>query len=118
MPSLGIFWFVEGEFVAAGCPLHQAAPYGDCLTYDGGHADHWERWQEAGARWLAGVGLPRIIVDTEYDEHPRGRIVKEPARFVIYADRRIQTAPRLRIVRERFGLPANETAVRSDQHYR
>lgn len=59
-----------------------------------------------------------LIVDTEYDAHPRGRIVKEPVRFVIYADRRIQTTPRLQAVRERFELPADRTVVRSDLHYR
>ena len=41
-PQVAIFWLVqatEGEarLLAAGCPLDQAEPYGDCLTYGPGH---------------------------------------------------------------------------------
>jgi hypothetical protein len=36
-PHVGIFWLVqatddEARLLAAGCPLDQAEPYGDCLT--------------------------------------------------------------------------------------
>lgn len=75
---VGIFWFVEGSLVAVACPLKEAVAYGDCLTYDGGHAEHWERWQKSGVRWLRTNGLPQHIAYTDYEEHPRGRIVKEP----------------------------------------
>jgi hypothetical protein len=41
-PHVGIFWLVqtmgsEAKLLAAGCPLDQAEPYGDCLTYGAGH---------------------------------------------------------------------------------
>jgi hypothetical protein len=41
-PDVGIFWVVqttagETHLLAAGCPLDQAEPYGDCLTYGPGH---------------------------------------------------------------------------------
>ena len=41
-PQVAIFWLVqttEGEarLLAAGCPLDQAEPYGNCLTYGPGH---------------------------------------------------------------------------------
>ena len=41
-PQLGIFWVVqtpeaEPRLLAAGCPLDQAEPYGDCLTYGPSH---------------------------------------------------------------------------------
>jgi hypothetical protein len=41
-PRVAIFWLVqatEGEarLLAAGCPLDQAEPYGNCLTYGPGH---------------------------------------------------------------------------------
>ncbi|GGE95363.1 hypothetical protein GCM10011404_30620 [Sphingomonas prati] len=115
---VGIFWFVDDMLVAAGCPVADASPYGDCLTYDGGHAEHWDRWQEAGGVWLAAHGLPLSILSTEYDDHPRGRIVKEPGSFVLYADRRLQTADRLDSICSRFELDRAKVSLRSDAHYR
>lgn len=116
-PGVGIFWMVGGDLVAAGCAVDEASPYGDCLTYDGGHAEHWERWQAAGARWLADHHLPLAILSTEYDQHPRGRIVREPECFVIYADRRLQRPGDLSAIRARFGLDQMPVVVRSDSHY-
>ena len=45
-PQVGIFWVVqtadgESRLVAAGCPLDQVEPYGDCLTYSPGHYETW-----------------------------------------------------------------------------
>ncbi|WP_174279398.1 hypothetical protein [Sphingomonas bacterium] len=116
--AVGIFWMVDDVLVAAGCELEHAAPYGDCLTYDGGHAEHWEQWQQAGGHWLNANGLPAAILTSEYDEHPRGRIVKDPGGFVLYADRRLQTPARIAAVCERFGLEVGSTSIRSDSHYR
>ncbi|ANC88642.1 hypothetical protein [Sphingomonas sp. NIC1] len=116
--AVGIFWMVDDVLVAAGCELEDAARYGDCLTFDGGHAEHWERWQEAGGHWLAKNGLPARILTTEYDEHPRGRIVKEPGGFVLYADQRLQSPARITAICERFGLGRAAVLVRSDPHYR
>jgi hypothetical protein len=50
MPQLGIFWLVqmsngEARLLAAGCPLDQAEPYGDCLTYGPGHYETWAQWR-------------------------------------------------------------------------
>ena len=116
--AVGIFWFVGDELVAVVCELTNAVPYGDCLTYDGGHAEHWEAWQKAGASSLRSSGLPERIATSEYEEHPRGRIVKEPDRFFLYADRRLQTQDRLAEIRKRFGLLEAPCVVRSDSHYR
>jgi hypothetical protein len=49
-PQVAIFWLVratEGEarLLAAGCPLDQAEPYGDCLTYGPGHYETWVHWR-------------------------------------------------------------------------
>ena len=117
-PSLGIFWLVAGQLVAAGCPLKHAGLYGDCLTYDGGHAEHWEKWKEAGQRWIEKNGLPLAILTSEYDEHPRGRVVKEPAGFVIYADRRLHKPTFIARICHRFNLDPSFVTVRSDAHYR
>jgi hypothetical protein len=35
----------EVRLLAAGCPLDQAEPYGDCLTYGPGHYETWARWR-------------------------------------------------------------------------
>jgi hypothetical protein len=45
-PHVGIFWLVqtpngEAKLLAAGCPLDEAEPYGDCLTYSPGHYKIW-----------------------------------------------------------------------------
>ena len=47
-PQVGIFWLVQAtdgdaRLLAAGCPLDQAEPYGDCLTYGPGHYQHEDR---------------------------------------------------------------------------
>jgi hypothetical protein len=49
-PQLGIFWVVqtpagEARILTAGCPLDQAEPYGDCLTYGPGHYEIWDHWR-------------------------------------------------------------------------
>jgi hypothetical protein len=50
-PSVGIFWVVEtglGEarLLTAGCLLEAAEPYGDFLTFAGGHHTIWARWRK------------------------------------------------------------------------
>jgi hypothetical protein len=45
-PQLGIFWIAQtpdgkARLLAAGCPLGQAEPYGDCLTYGPGRYATW-----------------------------------------------------------------------------
>jgi hypothetical protein len=49
-PHVGIFWVVQttdgnARLLAAGCPLDQAEPYGDCLTYGPGHYETWAHWR-------------------------------------------------------------------------
>lgn len=78
------------------------------------------RWQEAGGSWLRANGLPQSILTTEYDDHPRGRIVFDQNldQFILYADRRLQTPNCLNAIKSRFNLLAARTTIRSDQHYR
>jgi NAD(P)-dependent dehydrogenase (short-subunit alcohol dehydrogenase family) len=35
----------EARLLAAGCPLDQVEPYGDCLTYGPGHYETWDHWR-------------------------------------------------------------------------
>jgi hypothetical protein len=117
---VGIFWVVGDALVAAGCSIAEGEQAGDWIDYPGGHADYWERWQEAGAAWLTQHGLPAAILSSEYDEHPRGRIVfdRRGGCFLLYADRRLQTPATITRIRQAFGLGEQTTRVLSDPHYR
>jgi hypothetical protein len=123
-PRVGIFWLIAESgrevLITDSVPLSQGEPYGNCITHPRGHYEMWERWRRAGAFWLAHNGLPTAICQTEYEEHPRGRIVYERSAdlFVIYADRRLQSARTINRIVEAFRLPAERFAVRSDDHYR
>ncbi len=117
---VGIFWMLGGALVAAGCILEEAEQAGDWIDYPGGHADYWERWQMAGSSWLTKNGLPLEILTTEYDDHPRGRIVFDQRAncFLLYADRRLQTSVTLDMIKQTFFLADYDTKVLSDLHYR
>ena len=89
-PQLGIFWVVQttdGEAArrrSAGCPLDQAEPYGDCLTFGPGHYETWDHWRRD--RTVA-PAVRAIVRSFEYEDWPRGRIVFDRSRdlFVLYA---------------------------------
>jgi hypothetical protein len=119
-PAVGLFWFVDDGIIAAGKPLRIADRYSDNLTYDGGHAEHWDRWKKAGSAWLKREGLPLSILSSEYDDHPRGRVIYLPVdhEFRIYADVRLQTEDAVRQIRNRFALGSSKAAVLRDSHYR
>jgi hypothetical protein len=94
-PQVAIFWLVqttEGEarLLAAGCPLDQAEPYGNCLTYGPGHYETWAPWRRDRTMNPARRALVRSY---EYEDWPRGRIVFDRSRdlFVLYADRKLLT---------------------------
>lgn len=117
--KVGIFWMVGDHLVAAGCHVKEAEITEDWADYPGGHADYWDRWREAGRGWLVRHGLPLEILSSEYDEHPRGRIVFERRShcFLLYADRRLHTVHRLSSIRKAFELGHNVKIFR-DPHYR
>lgn len=104
--------------VSASCPLAEAILYGDCLTYEGGHGEQWELWQTKNAAWLRTYNFPLDILTTEYDDHPRGRVVKTPNTFVIYADRRLMKQKIIQAICEKFELIATNVQVKTDAHYR
>lgn len=120
VPSLGIFWRVAGVLVIDRSALDEGEPYADCLTHAAGHYERWERWRAVGAERLRTAGLPECIASTEYDEWPRGRIVYEKVaeRFVLYADRRLQTPGIIGAIKTAFGLHGAKVIVMSDPHYR
>lgn len=124
-PSVGIFWCVrddtgESALVTDRTALALAEPYGDCLTHAHGHYEVWERWRRLSAAARAKAGLPQGIVDREYEDFPRGRVVyhQPSALFWIYADRRLHQTFVFDQLRSAFGLPEDQCVVRSDPHYR
>jgi hypothetical protein len=76
--------------------------------------------QRLGADEAARLGLHAAISCSEYDEHPRGRIVYDTITdmFILYADRRLQTSAFTARIIAAFCLPVARTVVRSDSHYR
>jgi hypothetical protein len=120
-PHLGIFWFVqtpdgEARLLAADCPLDQAEPYGDCLTYSLGHYETWSQWRRERTIDLA---LRAIVRSYEYEDWPRGRIVFDRSRdlFILYADHKLLTPATIGRIETQFHLPTERTEVQGDWHY-
>lgn len=118
-PAVGIFWRVAGVLVVDRSTLAEAEPYGECLTHAAGHYERWEQWQALGATRLVALGYPAAIASTEYDAWPRGRVVYESPveRFVLYADRRLQTQSVINALKVGLGLVEAKVVVMSDTHY-
>lgn len=127
-PSLGVFWLLiansgETRWLAHICPAALVEPYGDCLTCPHGHYELWEAWREGttSPATEAVVGLtPDVLCgvgSSEYDDWPRGRVVREPERTVVYADAQLLTPEcRTRLI-ELFGLDPERTTFERDAHY-
>jgi hypothetical protein len=76
-PAVGIFWRVNGVLVLDRSTLDEGEPYGDCITHGAGHYERWREWQAMGIARLGAIGYPNLILSSEYDQWPRGRIVYE-----------------------------------------
>jgi hypothetical protein len=120
-PHVGIFWIVqtsngEAGLVTTGCPLDQAEPYGDCLTYGPGHYETWAHWR--GDRTVE-PALRALARSYEYEDWPRGRIVFDRSRdlFILYADRKLLTPATIARIEAQFQLPEERTEIQSDLHY-
>jgi hypothetical protein len=120
-PQVAIFWLVqtpEGEarLLATGCPLDQAEPYGNCLTYGPGHYETWARWRRDRTVEPA---LRAIARSYEYEDWPRGRIVFDQSRnlFILYADRKLLTPATIARLKTQIQLPEERIEVQSDFHY-
>jgi hypothetical protein len=120
-PQVGIFWLAQttegkARLLAAGCPLDQAEPYGDCLTYGPGHYETWDHWRRDRT---VGPALRAFVQSYEYEDWPRGRIVFDRSRdsFIIYADRKLLTPEMVARLETQFQLPEERTEIQSDLHY-
>jgi hypothetical protein len=120
-PRVGIFWVAQkrngvAKLITAGCPLEQAEPYGDFLTYGRGHYDVWTAWRR---NKTIDADHRAIVRSCEYEDWPRGRIVfdRSKDRYILYADRKLMAVETIGLIREYFHLPADRTSVEGDFHY-
>jgi hypothetical protein len=120
-PHVGIFWVVQtsngkARLLAAGCPLDQAEPYGDCLTYGPGHYETWAHWRRDRT---VDPALRTLARSYEYEDWPRGRIVFDRSRdqFILYADSKLLTPAMIALIQAQFHLPEEGTKIQSDFHY-
>jgi hypothetical protein len=106
-PHVGIFWLVQiansEVMLLAACPLDQAEPYGDCLTFGPGHYELWAQWRRDRT---VEPTLRAIVRSYEYEDWPRGRIVFDRSRdlFIIYADRKLMTPATIARIGTQFHL--------------
>jgi len=114
-PKLGLFWGIpraNRTFRAVGLslPASQVAEVGGFRTLDVGHVDFWptvvRRLQEL-------KGYP-------YEHFPRGRVNwrAEDDRYLLLLDRKLMTDGFLGQLRAEWCLPADQTDIMSDRHYR
>jgi hypothetical protein len=124
MAEVGIFWGIpratEWEIIKDATQLEQAELYGAFLTHSRGHYEVWEAWKDLGAARLRKIGLPGDILDFEYEQFPRGRIVFDTnsRAFTIYADRKLRQPSIIKTIVTVFGLSIASYHVRADAHYR
>jgi hypothetical protein len=121
-PHVGIYCVVqttdgETHLLAAGCPLDQAEPYGDCPTYGPGHYETWAQWRRDRT---VDPALRALVRSYEYEDWPRRRIVFDQSRdlFIIYTDRKLLTPATIARLETQFQLPAERTEIHSDLHYK
>ena len=122
-PHIGIFWRVQASdgdaTLLVDCvPMAKGEPYGEFLNH-GSHYDYWIKLASMSAGELSERIMPDVARWTEYEEWPRGRIVYHcpTNRFILYADRKLQTPKIIQEIIQQFSLPADRTDVRGDAHY-
>ena len=66
---VGLFWVVEergsATLIAHAVSLAQAVPYGDMLTIEAGHFEHWSELARRGVPALRKAGIPTVPVWTQ-----------------------------------------------------
>jgi hypothetical protein len=121
---VGFFWIVldrngRDAILADVITLADAEHYGEVLTHPGGHYDYWEAMRSRGPAWLRGRNLTTLLLRTEYDDWPRGRVVYsiKAARPGVYADPRVNTKARRKLIQAAFQISDPDFVIRPDSHY-
>jgi hypothetical protein len=106
----------RSEAAHRSCPMDQAEPYGECLTYGPGHYETWDHWRRDRT---VDAALRAIVGSYEYEDWSGGRIVFDRSRdlFILYADRKLLTRAMIARIATQFHLQAERTEVTSDFHY-
>lgn len=101
---IGLFFYVDEQFVFSGCTLTEAESYGDFLIYPESHFDVWDGY----------IDLNRFG-SIPYDFYPRGRIVyrKSDDTFIIYYDKCIEN--RLYVIAKEY--EGYNVIYERDEHY-
>lgn len=121
---VGPFWIVEDAdqpvIIAVTVALGDAEPYGDMLTVDTGHLQHWSALARRGAAALRKAAIPTAPVWSEYEEWPRGRVLFDTKQqcFIVRADRQLHRPEFLHLIAQRFRLDMATLRVLADDHYR
>ena len=122
--QIGLFWMVEDHgraaLIACSVPLAEAAAYGEMLTIEIGHSDHFAALARRGGRDPRSACVPSALLWSEYDEWPRGRVLfdRTSGRFIIRADQQFHRPDRIARIARYFGFEAASAAILPDDHYR
>lgn len=102
MNKVGLFFYVNGDFLFHGCKLDDAEHYGEFLIYSESHYDIWEEHYE-------------YQYQVDFDFYPRGRIVyrKTDDTFIIYYDQCIE----MDIVKLKAQYAEKNVVLTLDEHY-
>ena len=107
---VGIFWLVNTRLIIDTTAISEAGKYGDFAIHEGDHVTHWVELEKRGE-------IPR---DTDYEEHPRGRVNFNTTtqQFTLFADVCIlQKKSVVKKLLRMMHLP-EDTALSTDEHYR
>ena len=121
---IGLFWMVEDHgravLIACSVPLAEAVAYGEMLTIEIGHADHWAALARRSGSDLRAAGIPPAPLWSEYDEWPRGRVLfdRTSGGFVIRADRQLHRPDRVARIARHFCIESPSATILPDEHYR
>ncbi len=116
---VGFFWFLPSskphgmrQILPVIITLSDAERYGECLTHPSGHADFWRELGKSGRNAIAST--------TEYDDHPRGRVVFDTKsnKSVIYIDDRLKANVYIKKILTEYMINCNSYIIRLDEHYR
>jgi len=107
---VGIFWLVGMRLISDATALSGAGDYGDFKIHDGDHVTVWAELEKRGE-------VPR---DTDYEEHPRGRVNfnTKSQQINLFADTCILRKKNVvKKLMRLIHLP-DDTVMSADEHYR
>jgi hypothetical protein len=107
--KVGIFWFFEGEILAATWPLQAGEEYDDFINGKTDHVHFWHTLQKQHSELRV----------REYQEVPRGRVLfnKSEGMFLIYMDKVLFKSQTKKAIIKEFELTIAESKFLSDIHY-